>query len=74
MGANAEQSPSRIRIVTELISQPEWTDIVPMFDKSTSVAHDRRGGTGSVLVSVFPAVAVVIIDLDWGTATSTRTA
>ena len=31
MGANAEQSPSRIRIVTELISQPEWRAVIPMF-------------------------------------------
>ena len=28
---------SRVRIITEFISQPEWRDVIPMFDKSTSL-------------------------------------
>ena len=34
--ANTEQSLSRIRIVTEFIPKPEWTDVFPMFGNNPS--------------------------------------
>jgi len=43
--ANAQRALNYIRIITEFISQPEYTDIIPMFSIMNEPILDAIGAT-----------------------------